>query len=150
MKAEELRELDPEELSGRLKGARRELFELRFKLAVGQLDNPRQIRRVRGEIARILTVVHERRLDEEVQQVYAGAEAIMPPAPEAPPEAESETPEEVEAEETAAEDETPAEEIVAEEPEQGGAGGDPPPDEVAASAEEADDGGSAARKDEDT
>ena len=138
MKAEELRELDPEELSGRLKGARRELFELRFKLAVGQLDNPRQIRKVRGEIARILTVVHERRLDEEVQQVYAGAEAIMPPAPEAPPEADSETPEEVEAEETPAEVEPPAEEIVTEEP------------EVAQAAEEADEGGPAARKDEDT
>ena len=136
MKAEELRELDPEELSGRLKGARRELFELRFKLAVGQLDNPRQIRKVRGEIARILTVVHERRLDEEVQQVYAGAEAIMPPAPEAPPEAESETPEEVEAEET------PAEEIAAEEPE--GAA------QAAQAAEEAEDGGAAAKKDEDT
>ena len=139
MKAEELRELDPEELSGRLKGARRELFELRFKLAVGQLDNPRQIRKVRGEIARILTVVHERRLDEEVQQVYAGAEAIMPPAPEAPPESDSETPEEVEAEETPAEEDTPAEEIAAEEPEGAVAG-----------AEEADEGGPAARKDEDT
>lgn len=143
MKAEELRELDPEELSGRLKGARRELFELRFKLAVGQLDNPRQIRKVRGEIARILTVVHERRLDEEVQQVYAGAEAIMPPAPEAPPEVEGETPEGVEAEES------PAEEITAEEP-QGDAGGGPPLDEAVASVEEADDGGPAARKDEDT
>ena len=132
MKAEELRELDPEELSGRLKGARRELFELRFKLAVGQLDNPRQIRKVRGEIARILTVVHERRLDEEVQQVYAGAEAIMPPAPEAPPEAESETPEGVEAVES------PAEEITAE------------PEGAVASVEEADDGGPAASKDEDT
>jgi large subunit ribosomal protein L29 len=138
VKAEELRELDPEELSGRLKGARRELFELRFKLAVGQLDNPRQIRKVRGEIARILTVVHERRLDEEVQQVYAGAEAIMPPAPEAPPEADSETPEEVEAEETQ------AEEIAAgQEPEQ-------EPESAAATAEEADEGGPAARKDEET
>jgi hypothetical protein len=99
---------------------------------------------VRGEIARILTVVHERRLDEEVQQVYAGAEAIMPPAPEAPPEADSETPEEVEAEET------PAEEIAAEQEPQGGAGGGPPIGEAAATAEEADDGGPAARKDEDT
>ena len=40
MQVQELRELDAEELSGRLKGARRELYELRFKLAVGQLDNP--------------------------------------------------------------------------------------------------------------
>ena len=130
MKAEELRELEPEELSGRLKGARRELFELRFKLAVGQLDNPRQIRKVRGEIARILTVVHERRLDEEVQQVYAGAEAIMPPQPEAA--AVSETPEQVETGEAG------SEEATAEEP----AG-------AAQAAEESeDDGGPAAKKDE--
>jgi large subunit ribosomal protein L29 len=62
MKAQELRELDAEELGGRLKGARRELYELRFKLAVGQQDNHREIRRARKEIARILTVVHQRRL----------------------------------------------------------------------------------------
>jgi large subunit ribosomal protein L29 len=63
MKTEELRELDAEELGGRLKGARRELYELRFKLAVGQLDNHREIRNARKEIARILTVVHQRRLE---------------------------------------------------------------------------------------
>lgn len=62
MKAEELHTLDGEELSSRLKGARRELYELRFKLAVGQLDDHRQIRKVRKDIARILTVVHARRL----------------------------------------------------------------------------------------
>lgn len=63
MKTEELRELDAEELGGRLKGARRELYELRFKLAVGQQDNHREIRKARKEIARILTVVHQRRLE---------------------------------------------------------------------------------------
>jgi large subunit ribosomal protein L29 len=63
MKTEELRELDAEELGGRLKGARRELYELRFKLAVGQLDNHREIRKARKEIARILTVVHQRRIE---------------------------------------------------------------------------------------
>jgi large subunit ribosomal protein L29 len=63
MKTEELRELDAEELGGRLKGARRELYELRFKLAVGQLENHREIRKARKEIARILTVVHQRRLE---------------------------------------------------------------------------------------
>ena len=63
MKAEELRGLDSEELGGRLRGARRELYELRFKLAVGQQDNHREIRKARKEIARILTVVHQRRLE---------------------------------------------------------------------------------------
>jgi large subunit ribosomal protein L29 len=63
MKAEELRGLGADELGGRLKGARRELYELRFKLAVGQLDNHREIRKARKEIARILSVVHQRRLE---------------------------------------------------------------------------------------
>ena len=72
VKAEELHTLAGEELSSRLKGARRELYELRFKLAVGQLDDHRQIRKVRKDIARILTVVHARRLalvpGDELQQ----------------------------------------------------------------------------------
>jgi large subunit ribosomal protein L29 len=63
MKAEELRTLDADQLGGRLRGARRELYELRFKLAVGQQDNHREIRKARKEIAQILTVVHQRRLE---------------------------------------------------------------------------------------
>ncbi len=63
MKAAELMVLDGEELTAKLKESRRELYELRFKLAVGQLENNRQIRRVRKDIARILTVVHQRRWD---------------------------------------------------------------------------------------
>lgn len=100
MQVQELRELDAEELSGRLKGARRELFELRFKLAVGQLDNPQQIKTVRREIARILTIVHERLLDEQVSEAYADVEPVATlPVEEAPAEAEDQedTPEEVEA-----------------------------------------------------
>lgn len=56
----DLAELDSEELVSRLRGERRELYELRFKLAVGQLENNRQVRRVRKNIARILTVVQQR------------------------------------------------------------------------------------------
>ncbi len=105
MQVQELRELDAEELSGRLKGARRELFELRFKLAVGQLDNPQQIKIVRHEIARILTIVHERLLDQQVDEAYADAEPVATlPVVEAPaeeaasePEAQADTPDEVEA-----------------------------------------------------
>jgi large subunit ribosomal protein L29 len=63
VKAEELRVLDPEELSNRLRASRRELYELRFNLAVGQLENNSQIRRVRKDIARILTVMHLREQD---------------------------------------------------------------------------------------
>ncbi len=99
MQVQELRELDAEELSGRLKGARRELFELRFKLAVGQLDNPQQIKTVRHEIARILTIVHERLLDEQVNEAYADVEPVAtlpveeaPAEEEAPPDSPHETP----------------------------------------------------------
>jgi large subunit ribosomal protein L29 len=75
MKTEELRELDAEELGGRLKGARRELYELRFKLAVGQLDNHREIRKARKEIAQILTVVHQRRLGAEGEPLVSHGDA---------------------------------------------------------------------------
>ena len=78
MKAEELRTLDGEELSGRLKGARRELYELRFKLAVGQLEDSSQILKTRKDIARILTVIRGRELGEVV--------AESPPQPEPPTE----------------------------------------------------------------
>ncbi len=84
MKAEDLRTLDAEELSGRLKGARRELYELRFKLAVGQLDDHRQVRKVRKDIARILTVVHARRLGEEVMEVAVAGDEPEAAAAEAP------------------------------------------------------------------
>jgi large subunit ribosomal protein L29 len=78
VKAEDLRTLDPDELDNRFRGARRELYELRFKLAVGQLDDHRQIRKVRKDIARILTVVHARRLGEDVQEIPVADEAGEP------------------------------------------------------------------------
>jgi large subunit ribosomal protein L29 len=62
MKVGELRVLEDDELGTRLKTARRELYELRFKHAVGQLENASQIAKVRHDIARILTVVNEREL----------------------------------------------------------------------------------------
>ena len=82
MRAEDLRTLDGEELTSRLKSVRRELYELRFKLAVGQLDDHRQIRKARKDIARILTVVHARRLGEEVMEapVEPDFEAAAPAA----------------------------------------------------------------------
>jgi large subunit ribosomal protein L29 len=62
MKVDELRVLEEDELGGRLKTARRELYELRFKHAVGQLENSSQIAKVRHDIARIMTVLNEREL----------------------------------------------------------------------------------------
>jgi large subunit ribosomal protein L29 len=60
MKVDELRVLEVDELDGRMRQARRELYELRFKHAVGQLENSSQISKVRHDIARIMTVLRER------------------------------------------------------------------------------------------
>ena len=60
MKVDELRVLEVDELGGRLKAARKELYELRFKHAVGQLENSSQISKVRHDIARIMMVLRER------------------------------------------------------------------------------------------
>ncbi len=62
MKVDELRELEEDQLGDRLRSARRELYELRFKHAVGQLENSSQIAKVRHDIARIMTVISEREL----------------------------------------------------------------------------------------
>ncbi|AHI01573.1 50S ribosomal protein L29 [Kutzneria viridogrisea] len=60
--AAELRELTDEELVLRLKESKEELFNLRFQMATGQLDNNRRLRTVRHEIARVYTVMREREL----------------------------------------------------------------------------------------
>jgi large subunit ribosomal protein L29 len=60
MKVDELRVLEADELGMRLRTSRRELYELRFKHAVGQLENSTQISKVRHDIARIMTVIRER------------------------------------------------------------------------------------------
>ena len=60
--ASELRELNDTDLVARLKEAKEELFNLRFQMATGQLDNNRRLRTVRREIARIYTVMREREL----------------------------------------------------------------------------------------
>ncbi|MCK0093261.1 MULTISPECIES: 50S ribosomal protein L29 [Rhodococcus] len=60
--AAELRELTEEELTSKLRESKEELFNLRFQMATGQLDNNRRLRTVRNEIARIYTVLREREL----------------------------------------------------------------------------------------
>ncbi|WP_296388265.1 50S ribosomal protein L29 [Williamsia sp.] len=60
--AAELRELNDEELLERLRESKEELFNLRFQMATGQLDNNRRLRLVRREIARVYTVLREREL----------------------------------------------------------------------------------------
>jgi large subunit ribosomal protein L29 len=56
----ELRELSDEDLEHRLAERRQELFNLRFQSVTGALENTARLRLAKREIARILTVVHER------------------------------------------------------------------------------------------
>jgi large subunit ribosomal protein L29 len=59
---DEMRELHDEELATRLREAKEELFNLRFQMATGQMDNNRRLRTVRHDIARIYTILREREL----------------------------------------------------------------------------------------
>lgn len=61
MKVAEVRELDVQELERRLSETRRELFNLRFQHATGQLENTGQLKEVRKNIARILTVLNQKK-----------------------------------------------------------------------------------------
>jgi large subunit ribosomal protein L29 len=62
MKAKELRDYSEKELDGRLSELKIELFNLRFQMATGHLENPMRIREVRKDIARVKTIKREREL----------------------------------------------------------------------------------------
>jgi large subunit ribosomal protein L29 len=75
----DLRALDQIELDARLKAVRTELFNLRFQAATGQLENHRQIRQVRRQIAQVLTVLQGRSLGfEQIARPEPAAEAGAP------------------------------------------------------------------------
>ena len=63
MKAIEIREMSEADLAQKLKDARVELFNLRFQLATGQLDNPGRIKDVKRDIARLHTEVRSREIE---------------------------------------------------------------------------------------
>jgi large subunit ribosomal protein L29 len=71
--ANELRVLADEELETRLREGKEELFNLRFQVATGQLDNNRRLQTVRREIARIYTVMRERELGITIVSTTEGA-----------------------------------------------------------------------------
>jgi large subunit ribosomal protein L29 len=73
--AADLRELNEEELVSKLRESKEELFNLRFQMATGQLQNNRRLRVVRHEIARIYTVLRERELGLAIGPAEDGAEA---------------------------------------------------------------------------
>lgn len=62
MKTDEMRDLTHAELDQRLAELKGELFNLRFQLATGQLENPLRIRSVRKDIARVKTIIRENEL----------------------------------------------------------------------------------------
>ena len=64
MKVNEIRDMDAGELDQKLASLKEELFNLRFQLATGQLENPMRIRDVKKTIARVKTVQRERELRE--------------------------------------------------------------------------------------
>lgn len=63
METKDMRDLNDEELAEKLQDAKEELFNLRFQLATGQLDNPMKLKEARHEIARAQTVRRERELE---------------------------------------------------------------------------------------
>jgi large subunit ribosomal protein L29 len=74
VKAAELRELPDEELLSRLELQKEELFNLRFQMATGQLDNSMRIKEVRHDVARILTILRGRQSEEELRDAIAAAD----------------------------------------------------------------------------
>ncbi len=62
MKVKDVRDLNEQELEEKVKELKEELFNLRFQLATGQLENVMRIKEVRRSIARVKTVLRERAL----------------------------------------------------------------------------------------
>lgn len=62
MKAAEIQKLSAEDLQTKLKDARAELFNLRFQMATGQLENTARVKQVKKDIARIQTEMRDREL----------------------------------------------------------------------------------------
>ena len=60
MKANELRAMTQEELTTKLAELKKELFNLRFQHAINQLENPHKIEEVKRDIARVMTILHEK------------------------------------------------------------------------------------------
>ena len=60
MKAKDLREMTSAELEGKLGELKTELFNLRFQHATKQLENPMKLVEVRKDIAKVMTILHEK------------------------------------------------------------------------------------------
>jgi len=60
VKANDIRKMSAEELESKLKELKGELFNLRFQHAINQLENPHKIADVKKDIARVMTILHEK------------------------------------------------------------------------------------------
>ena len=67
MKASEVRDLTTAELESKLKDLKAELFNLRFQLAINQLDNPMRISAVKKDIARVKKVLRENEIKDSAK-----------------------------------------------------------------------------------
>ena len=60
MKATDIRELSVDEMNNKLEDLKKELFALRFQLAINQLDNTARLKAVKKDIARVNTIIREK------------------------------------------------------------------------------------------
>ncbi|TES89331.1 MAG: 50S ribosomal protein L29 [Anaerolineales bacterium] len=67
MDADEIRSMDSEDIQDELDDAREELMRLRFQVTTGELTDYNQLRFTRKKIARLLTILRERELEEEME-----------------------------------------------------------------------------------
>lgn len=65
MKVKEIRELSSAELIQKEKASKKELFDLNYQLKLGNVDKPSRFRKLKKGIARIMTILRERELDNE-------------------------------------------------------------------------------------
>ena len=70
MKAKEIRDLTTSEIEEQIKSSKEELFNLRFQLATGQLEETARIRTVRKTIARLKTVAREREIEQSLSLIH--------------------------------------------------------------------------------
>lgn len=63
MKANDIREMSPDELQIKVREAKEELFNLRFQHETGQLENPRKIQQAKKDLARVKTIIREMELE---------------------------------------------------------------------------------------
>ena len=82
MKASDIRDWDNVEIRARLGELREEKFRLRFRMGTMQLENPKMLRHIRRDVARLNTILRERELSETPEAAETPPEAAEPPETE--------------------------------------------------------------------